>query len=224
MKTGTRLYINVTNQCNTNCPFCCMYSDPAKQTFMNFDTYQSIIDRTKDEFELQLEGGEPLLHQDLLLFCHYGLATKRCKKLIILTNGLLLEKYLEEFISLANWYQIEIELKVSINYWLLKENENLLKDLSQYHYATQFIPNIHFVFNVRKRKHGDNNIEKLLKEYKLYDHSNIFYFQSYGKLKDSDYEKPVIVQNIDNWRIFASDGTCFGQELILRSEYEKNLK
>lgn len=30
MKKGTRLYINLTNKCNTNCPFCCMYSGTDK--------------------------------------------------------------------------------------------------------------------------------------------------------------------------------------------------
>lgn len=25
IKSGTRLYINITNGCNVNCPFCCMY-------------------------------------------------------------------------------------------------------------------------------------------------------------------------------------------------------
>ena len=44
------------------------------------------------------------------------------------------------------------------------------------------------------------------------------------KLLNSNYSKPIIVQNIDNWCIFASDGTCFNQNLIERSEYEKTLK
>ena len=65
MKEGTRLYINLTNKCNTACPFCCMYSDPSKNTFMTFDIFRSIIDDCKTDFELQLEGGEPLLHKDI---------------------------------------------------------------------------------------------------------------------------------------------------------------
>ncbi|MBQ6628858.1 MAG: hypothetical protein IJH65_08585 [Methanobrevibacter sp.] len=32
MKKGTRLYINITNRCNTRCPFCCMYSGEDKTT------------------------------------------------------------------------------------------------------------------------------------------------------------------------------------------------
>ena len=81
------------------------------------------------------------------------------------------------------------------------------------------MPYINFIFNVRKRKE-DDWIEDELRKYKLFEKSNIFYFQSYGKLKDSDYEKPIIVQNINNWFLYASDGTCFNQDLIARSEYE----
>ena len=36
-------------------------------------------------------------------------------------------------------------------------------------------------------------------------------------------DKPVIVQNIDKWFVYASDGTCFGQDLIARSDYEEKL-
>ena len=68
MKTGTRLYINITNRCNTTCPFCCMYSGVSKTTEMPFETFKNIIDENEGEFELQLEGGEPLLNKNIYLF------------------------------------------------------------------------------------------------------------------------------------------------------------
>lgn len=226
MKHGTRLYINLTNKCNVNCPFCCMYSDTSKNRFLTFSQYQEIIKHCETDFELQLEGGEPLLHKDIFLFIEYAIHTNRCNKIIILTNGILLPYYMKRFIEIANWYNIEIELKVSINYYLINELNtrciNQFKVLSNLVFATEYIPNINFVFNVRKRVNGDDEIENELKKYKLFNQSNIFYFQSYGKLKNSnEYDKPIIIQNIDNWRIYASDGTCFAQDLIARSEYEK---
>ena len=60
MKKGTRLYINITNKCNTNCPFCCMYSGTEKNTFMNFETYKKIIDDCKGDFELQKKKFEQI--------------------------------------------------------------------------------------------------------------------------------------------------------------------
>lgn len=226
MKHGTRLYINITNKCNVNCPFCCMYSDTSKNRFLTFSQYQKIIKHCETDFELQLEGGEPLLHKDIFLFIEYAIHTNKCNKIIILTNGILLPSYMKRFIEIANWYNIKIELKVSINYYLINELNtrciNQFKVLSNLVFATEYIPNIDFVFNVRKRVNGDDEIENELKKYKLFNQSNIFYFQSYGKLKNSnEYEKPIIIQNIDNWKIYASDGTCFDQNLIARSEYEK---
>ena len=37
-----RQYINITNNCNANCEFCCMWSDSSKHTFMNFDTLNKL--------------------------------------------------------------------------------------------------------------------------------------------------------------------------------------
>ena len=71
LKEGTRLYICLTNQCNTKCPFCCMYSGPDKNRFMNFETFKNIIDTNEGIFELQLEGGEPLLHKNIFLFMEH---------------------------------------------------------------------------------------------------------------------------------------------------------
>lgn len=222
MKNGTRLYINITNKCNTDCPFCCMYSGTNKNNFMSFDIFKNIIDSCNNDFELQLEGGEPLLHHQLYLMLEYAISTNRCKKVIILTNGILLDKHIKRLTDIANWYDILFEFKISINYWLLDLDKNLLSRMDKLVFSTQFIENINIVFNVRKR-YNDDWIDDELKKYHLFDKSNIFYFQSYGKLSDSSYDKPVIVQNIDNWFIYASDGTCFNQDLIARSEYEKEL-
>ena len=90
MKTGTRLYINITNRCNTTCPFCCMYSGESKSTEMPFETYKQIIDENDGEFELQLEGGEPLLNRNIYLFIEYAISTQRCKKVIVLSNGIVM--------------------------------------------------------------------------------------------------------------------------------------
>jgi molybdenum cofactor biosynthesis enzyme MoaA len=45
-----------------------MYSGTNKNTFLSFERFKEIIDARNDDFELQLEGGEPLLNQNLYLF------------------------------------------------------------------------------------------------------------------------------------------------------------
>ena len=224
LKNGTRLYINITNKCNVDCPFCCMYSGTNKNNSMSFDVFKSIIDNAKDYFELQLEGGEPLIHENIFLFIEYAIATKRCKKVIILTNGILLDKYVDRFIAIAQWNEIPFEIKVSVNYYLINKNPSCLEYLSNLHFVTKYLkPYFDMVLNVRKRKDVDEWIDEELETLGLNDISHSFYLQSYGKMKDSGYDKPVIVQNIEKWSIYSSDGKCFGQDLIARSEHEKEL-
>lgn len=220
-----RLYINLTNKCNTECEFCCMYSSPKKNTYLTFDKYKKIIDKHSDNFELQLEGGEPLLNKDLFLFIEYAISTNRCKKIIILSNGKLLDKFIKRFLEIHEYYNIPILIKLSVNYWLYNEDKYLLNKLRNYHLATEFIEGFDIKLNVRLRSNNkDKWLVDKINEYKLKNISNIYYFQSYGRLTGSKYDKPRIVQNIDNWFIYSSNGQCFGQDLILRSEYEKGLK
>ena len=133
----------------------------------------------------------------------------------------MLEEHINRLIDFSSWNQILLEIKVSINYFLIEKNENHIKKMADLAFATKYIPSIDMVFNVRKRNEKDEDIETELKHYGILEQSNVFYLQSYGKLKDSEeYEKPIIVQNIEDWSLYASDGKCFGQDLIARSEYE----
>ena len=219
---GTRLYINITNACNTDCPFCCMYSGTDKGRYMDFETYQTILDSCAGELEVQLEGGEPLLHRELFRFADYAASTGRCRKLIILTNGLLLPDYMKRLTDFSASNNLPLELKISVNYWLMQTESSHLQHIRMMIQAAAAFPTVQIRLNVRKRKTGDECIETELERYGLLPYSNIYYLQSYGKLKGSPlYEGPVIVQNISSWGLFASDGTYFGQDLVARSEYEK---
>ena len=219
---GTRLYINITNACNTDCPFCCMYSGTDKGRYMTFETYRNILDSCAGELEVQLEGGEPLLHRELFRFADYAVSTGRCRKLIILTNGLALPQYMKRLTDFSVSNNMPLELKISVNYWLIQTESRHLQNLRMLIQAAAETPAVQIRLNVRKRKTGDESLETELERYGLLPYSNIYYLQSYGKLKGSPlYEGPVIVQNISNWGLYASDGTYFGQDLVARSEYEK---
>lgn len=219
-----RQYINLTNKCNANCEFCCMWSDSNKNRFLSFEEFKKIIDSKNDDFELQLEGGEPLMHEDLYLFMEYAKSTKRCKKIIILTNGILLKNHLNRLVNFHKYYGINIQIKLSINYWLYNMDKSSIDKAKDYHLATEFIDGVEIKLNVRLR-HEDNWLKDLIKEKNLTDISNIFYLQSYGKFENkTEYEKPIIVQNIDDWFIYACDGKRFMKDLIARSNYEKELK
>lgn len=226
MKTGKRLYIDITNRCNTDCPFCCMYSGTGNKRDMDFETYKKIIDGCGKEFELQLEGGEPLLHPDLYLFMEYARSTGRCRKILILTNGILLDEHIKPLVMFTNRYNIPIEIKVSINYWLIREHGGHLERIRYILFSTEFIPGIAITCNVRLRNQGDEELRsRIADDGLLSKYSNIYYLQSYGRLSGDDtYEKPVIRQNIEEFELFASDGMSFGMDLIARSEHEKEVQ
>lgn len=226
MKTGKRLYIDITNRCNTDCPFCCMYSGTGNKRDMDFETYKKIIDGCEKEFELQLEGGEPLLHPDLYLFMEYARSTGRCRKILILTNGILLDAHIKRLIMFTDSSHIPIEVKVSINYWLIRENSGHVNQIRYNLFSTEYIPGFTITCNVRLRKQGDEELRRQIAGDRILGaHSNIYYLQSYGRLSGDDtYEKPVIRQNIEEFELFASDGTSFGMDLIARSEHEKEVR
>lgn len=223
MKEGFRLYINITNKCNTNCPFCCMFSSTKNDKHMDFETYKKLIDEIEGPIEVQLEGGEPLIHKDLYLFIEYALSKPNTRKILILTNGLKIDKHLKRLVEICKWYDVEFEIKISVNYWLLEQDKKHIEKIKQYIFATEYIEKFKITLNVRKRKEGDEWIIKEIEDCDLLIYTNSYYFQSYGKLTNSKYDKPVIKQNIEDWAVYAVDGKCFGQDLIARSEYEGEL-
>lgn len=222
MTASERIYLNITNQCNTRCNFCCMYSAPEKMTFLSFNKYVEIINATQGSYELQLEGGEPLLHPDLYLFLEYAKSTKQCAKIIISTNGILLLNHLQRLIDFCNFSNIPVVIKRSINYHLYSLNSRIFHDSRDLYLATEFIPNFEIKFNVRLRKEDTWIVDKL-KEFKIYDQSVVYELQNYGRNDNTEYMKPFIVRNINAFRLYATDGTCFNEDLIQRSEYEKTL-
>lgn len=222
-KGKIRQYINITNSCNADCEFCCMWSSSEKSRFMSYEEFKKIIDSKENLFELQLEGGEPLLHKSMYQFLQYATQTGRCSKIIILTNGFLLDKHLKHLLKLGKGSNIPIVVKISVNYWLYDMDNDIVQKCRNFYDLTKENPNFNIILNVRLR-YEDNWIVKLIEEAELKDISNIFYLQSYGRYENkTEYAKPIIVQNIDDWFVYACDGKCFGKDLIARSNYERRL-
>lgn len=221
---STRLYINITNHCNVACPFCCMYSSPAKHTFLPLQKFAEIL-AVHQGYELQLEGGEPMLHPQIKLFLGQAWADPQCKKLIVLTNGLNLRKDLQDIVAWRGLSKTPTVLKISVNSFLMKQHPRFLFEITLAIQNIQFIPNFSIQLNVRKSYEDPLDIEQELKKYNLLSFANnIFYFNRYGRLKeDKRYGDIVINQNIDTWKVYASDGTCFNTNLVARSEYENEL-
>lgn len=56
----------------------------------------------------------------------------------------------------------------------------------------------------------------------LIENAVVYKVQKYGRSKER--VKPFIKQYIEDWKIFATDGKCFGKDLIYRSEYEQSIR
>ena len=221
-----RYYFSLTNRCNLNCPFCCMNSGTGKSTFLPFDRFKEVLDSTTKKFELQLDGGEPLLHPCFQLFLEYAYYTGRCTKLTIGTNGKLLGRRIDELVAFACRTNIPTIVKASVNFHLLANNPLLIKEYSDIVTAVEFVPGFDIKFNVRLRREVDDSwIVDALRERHLEEKSKVFYLQRYGRYEEhNELDLPFINQNIDEWFFFASDGANFGHDLIARSNYEKTLK
>lgn len=216
-----KLYINITSRCNTDCPFCCMYSNSKKETEMDFTTFKQIINSCNDDFILQIEGGEPLVVDSLYRFIGYACQFERCKGIIIDTNGLSIKYHIDKLIANQKIFKIPFTVKISVNYWLLRVNKNHLQDIKHCIEKIENIDGFKIFLNTRKR-FNDDWIDEKIEELGLSNISKSFLFQSYGRLTNSIYPALNINDNHD-WAIYAADGKCFGKDLIARSRYERNL-
>lgn len=223
----TRIYLSLTNNCNLKCPFCCMHSAPGKRTYLSVWRFKEILYTCKDTFELQLEGGEPLLHPAFEEFIRIALDTLRCTKIIICTNGILLPGKIDWLDQIAR--KVHMVIKPSVNSHVITHHSNCIDSIRR---LVSSYPKIGFVLNVRignrltkKLAAAEDLMLEHLAKTGLINISNVFKLQRYGRSSgNSQLELPYINQNIQNWEIFASDGRSFGHDLIARSEYEETLK
>ena len=90
MKKFKRIYLEITNACNLNCPFC---RNDKGQSFMSLKDIEEYLLQIKDVSDyLYLHVlGEPLLHQDFEKILN--LLDKYEFKLQLVTNGVLLKNY-----------------------------------------------------------------------------------------------------------------------------------
>ena len=82
-----KIYLEITNACNLNCPFC--IKNKRKINYITLDNYKYIINKIKDytkELYLHILG-EPLLHKDIIDFIEY--ANNQELQVNITTNGYL---------------------------------------------------------------------------------------------------------------------------------------
>lgn len=115
-----RLFL--TNECQCNCFYCSQHVREGLGEFLPAEHAEALA---QTAFQLgydtiELTGGEPLLHPEFAKILKNIASADQCKKVILCTNGILLEKHLPEIKNTGI-----TELKIHIDTVLAQEYKNI---------------------------------------------------------------------------------------------------
>mgnify|MGYP001078388168 CR=1 FL=1 len=110
------LTVNIIEHCNLNCINCSHFSSIAEEELLDTEEYRKDIKRIYELTEgkphlisnIQLQGGEPLLHPQLTDFFAITREYFPDSDLSFVTNGILLNQQQEEFWLNCNKYNVKI--------------------------------------------------------------------------------------------------------------------
>lgn len=90
------LMVEITQKCNLTCPTCYAASSPQNDDFMELEEYSELLDTLREKEHgdadvLQISGGEPSLHPDMLEMVRIAYK-KGFKQVYVNTNGIKLAK------------------------------------------------------------------------------------------------------------------------------------
>jgi MoaA/NifB/PqqE/SkfB family radical SAM enzyme len=220
-----RIYAALTNACNRACPWCSACASPQGRTFLTLSALKKHIPET-GTFEVQLEGGEPFLHPDFWYFVRFCVDHRRCKKIVVVTNGTTLPRDETKLEKWLDRFGDAFTLKLSINHYLLERDTGLI-DLAKLlqEVISRSDGNKALVLNVRLRKNTPEDVETIQKRIEdsgLTPHANIFYLQRYGYAENEDsWDEPYIIE--DNFILLNPDGKSFKTDMVERSKAMRKL-
>lgn len=113
-RKALKFEVHVTEHCNLNCRGCFHCSPLAKEEFLSVEEFQRDCQRLAELYYGNLEymellGGEPLLHPDIIEFFRVARTCFKEGTIALITNGILLPQMREEFWISAKEYNIELK-------------------------------------------------------------------------------------------------------------------
>lgn len=107
------LHLHLTDHCNLNCRGCDNFSPLASEIYTDIEVFERDCTRMAELAkgrveEVQLLGGEPLLHPQIVTFMKIARKCFPKNPIKIVSNGILLTKQKEEFWNACRKYNIEI--------------------------------------------------------------------------------------------------------------------
>lgn len=231
-----KIYLEITNACNLNCPFC--IKNQRKITNITMDNYKYIIDKIKNHTkEIYLHVlGEPLLHKNINEFIDY--ANNQGLLVNITTNGYLINNIKDNL----NLHRLNISLhsfNESYNIDLLIYLDNIfnvidhIKDKTyislrlwvKSKYSQSIIKYLNNRYNLNIADIEDNSKIKLLPNLQI----DTFHEFIWPDLNNEYYEENGTCRGLIDHLGILSDGTivpcCLDSlgNLKLGNIYEDNL-
>ena len=123
------LHIHLVDHCNLNCCGCNNFSPLSPEVFADVDVFERDCARISELSnglvqEIQLLGGEPLLHPRVIDFMQIARKHFPSVTIKLVSNGVLLLKQKEEFWNACRQYNIELvvtKYPIKINYEKIKQ-------------------------------------------------------------------------------------------------------
>lgn len=208
MKKFKKIYIEITNMCNLNCPFC--PNDNLIKKEMSLDDFEHIlksIDKYTDYIYLHVKG-EPLLHskfKEILELCE-----KYNKKVNITTNATLLKKRVSDIIDSKVVRQVNISLQSLVNDNYLNNIMESVKELINnniyvvYRFWALDSEFNEFQQNIISQIVNYYNLNKEIED-KIYKEKNIKLLEKLYLNKDIEFIWPSL-----DCEYISDTGTCYG--------------
>lgn len=132
--------VDIAEHCNLNCQSCDHFSPLSNETFYDLAEFESDIRRMSEIMrdkiaQIALEGGEPLLNKDIVQYIRIAHEFLPEAKILILTNGILLNDMSQEFFDVCRECGAKLEVtKYPIDFDYDKVEALAMKHGVEFHY------------------------------------------------------------------------------------------
>ena len=212
-----RIYVALTNHCNRACPWCSTHSSPAGSTFLDAEALLASLPSDRP-FELQLEGGEPLVHPAFWRVVEGARALPNCSRIILATNGVCIPRQAARQEAFLDRLGSPTTIKLSYNHHLRDLDPGLL-GLAHALWQRTSARDDSFVLNVRLRRGDDDDdaaVRDAVEAAGLAPIANVFWLERYGLASDREqWTVPVPVWG--DFTLVNPDGSRHGTDLLARS-------
>jgi len=154
------LEFHIVEHCNLNCKSCVHFTPLAEEEFLDIEIFANDIKQlaqiTKSEVKnINIFGGEPLLHKDLLQFLNVARLYFPNTKIKLITNGILLLNQNEEFWNNCRNNDIIISMTkypLNLDYDAIQDKANLLNVKIEFFSADKKNSQWHFPLDLKGKQ------------------------------------------------------------------------